>query len=116
MDVAQAEAFDDILDKRHPHFWSSKLHFYIDDIPFYNFPYTFGYLFSSGIYAWAQSQKDFEASYISLLRDTANMSTEELAKKHLGVDLTEPDFWQAGADLIKQDIDEFISLSDQFVK
>ena len=116
MDAAQAEAFDDILDKRHPHFWSSKLHFYIDDIPFYNFPYTFGYLFSSGIYAWAQSQKDFEASYISLLRDTANMSTEELAKKHLGVDLTEPDFWQAGADLIKQDIDEFISLSNQFVK
>ncbi|MBM7616802.1 pepF/M3 family oligoendopeptidase [Weissella uvarum] len=115
MDAAQKEAFDDILNKRHPHFWSSKLHFFMDDVPFYNFPYTFGYLFSSGIYAWAQKQDNFEDAYISLLRDTANMSTEELAQKHLGVDLTKPDFWQAGADLVKKDIDEFIALSDQFV-
>ncbi|MGK4143864.1 M3 family oligoendopeptidase [Weissella paramesenteroides] len=115
MDHAQKAAFGGILDERHPHFWASKLHFYIDDVPFYNFPYTFGYLFSQGIYAWAQTQDDFEAAYISLLRDTANMTTEELAKKHLGVDLTEPDFWQAGADLVKKDIDEFLRLSEQFV-
>ncbi|CAI2651623.1 hypothetical protein AKUG0402_12450 [Apilactobacillus kunkeei] len=49
----------------------SKMHFYIDDIPFYNFPYTFGYLFSLGIYAKAQATDDFEDQYISLLRDTA---------------------------------------------
>gem|GEM_PF-3240797 len=44
------------------------------------------------------------------------MSTEELAQKHLGVDLTKPDFWQSGADLVKKDIDEFLALSEQFVK
>lgn len=43
------------------------------------------------------------------------MTAEELAKKHLDVDLTQPDFWQAGADLIQQDIDEFLQLSEQFV-
>ena len=32
-----------------------------------------------GIYAWAQTQDNFEEAYISLLRDTANMTTEELA-------------------------------------
>lgn len=115
MDDAQAQAFAGILDKRHPHFWSSKLHFFIDDVPFYNFPYTFGYLFSQGIYAWAKTQDNFEEAYIALLRDTANMSTEELAQKHLGVDLTKPDFWQAGADLVKQDIAEFLKLSEQFI-
>ena len=115
MDDAQKQAFGGILDERHPHFWASKLHFYIDDVPFYNFPYTFGYLFSQGIYAWAQTQNNFEEAYISLLRDTANMTTEELAEKHLGVDLTKPDFWQAGADLVKKDIDEFLRLSEQFV-
>ena len=116
MDNAQINAFDGILETRHPHFWSSKLHFFIDSIPFYNFPYTFGYLFSAGIYAKAQqSSQDFENQYIALLRDTANMSSEELAKKHLGVDLTRPEFWQAGADLIKSDIDEFLSLSTQFI-
>ena len=29
---------------------------FIDDVPFYNFPYTFGYLFSMGIYAYANQQ------------------------------------------------------------
>ena len=49
------------------------------------------------------------------MRDTANMTSEELAKKHLGVDLTQPDFWQAGANLIQKDIDEFLTLSEQFI-
>ncbi|KAA8369760.1 M3 family oligoendopeptidase [Leuconostoc carnosum] len=116
MDDAQKNAFDGILDVRHPHFWSSKLHFFIDSVPFYNFPYTFGYLFSAGIYAQAQKDDaDFEDKYIALLRDTANMTSEELAKKHLGVDLTQPDFWQAGANLIQKDIDEFLTLSEQFI-
>lgn len=43
------------------------------------------------------------------------MSTEELAQKHLGVDLTQPDFWQAGADLVAKDITEFLALTEQFV-
>ncbi|MGY3743039.1 M3 family oligoendopeptidase [Leuconostoc inhae] len=116
MDDAQKNAFDGILDVRHPHFWSSKLHFFIDSVPFYNFPYTFGYLFSAGIYAQAQKDgADFEDKYIALLRDTANMTSEKLAKKHLNVDLTQPDFWQAGADLIQADINEFLNLSEQFI-
>lgn len=117
MDQAQKEAFADTLDTRHPHFWSSKLHFFIDSVPFYNFPYTFGYLFSAGIYAQAKAQgSDFEEQYIALLRDTANMTSEELAMKHLNVDLTQPEFWQSGADLVKKDIDEFLKLSEPFVK
>lgn len=108
---AQQDAYDNALSTYHPLFWASKLHFYIDDVPFYNFPYTFGYLFSLGIYAQAKRRPDFEAAYVALLRDTANMSTEDLAQKHLGVDLTKPDFWQAGVGLIKRDIDEFMALS-----
>ena len=45
---AQKEAYGDCLSSYHPHFWASKLHFFIDSVPFYNFPYTFGYLFSLG--------------------------------------------------------------------
>jgi len=116
MAEAQEKAFDGILTNTHSHFWSSKLHFYIDDIPFYNFPYTFGYLFSAGVYAWVKTQDNFEEAYIALLRDSANMNIEELAQKHLNVDLTKPDFWQAGADLVHDDINEFMRLSEQFVK
>ena len=113
---AQKEAFGHDLSTYSPHLWASKLHFYIDDLSFYNFPYVFGYLFSLGIYAKAQQTGNFEDHYIALLRDTANMSTEDLARKHLGVDLTKPDFWLAGVNLIKRDVAEFMRLTDSLVK
>ncbi|UIF28644.1 M3 family oligoendopeptidase [Levilactobacillus brevis] len=112
---AQKEAFGHDLSTYSPHLWASKLHFYIDDLSFYNFPYVFGYLFSLGIYAKAQQEGNFEDRYIALLRDTANMSTEDLARKHLGVDLTKPDFWLAGVKLIKRDVAAFMRLTDSLV-
>ena len=82
-------------------------------MPFYNFPYTFGYLFSLGIYHLSLKEgKSFEKKYIALLQDTAAMTTEELAMKHLGVDLTKPDFWQAGVDLAIADVHEFLELTE----
>ena len=115
--AAQKEAYKDSLSTYHPTFWASKLHFYSTGVPFYNFPYTFGYLFSLGIYARSLEEGEgFEQKYIDLLRDTASMTTEELAEKHLGVDLTKPDFWQGGIDLIKQDIQEFLDLTEEYIK
>ncbi|SFS35978.1 oligoendopeptidase, pepF/M3 family [Halolactibacillus miurensis] len=114
MTVAQKEAFHGALNTYHPHFWSSKLHFFIDDVPFYNFPYTFGYLFSLGIYAeYLKQPKNFEEKYIALLKDTGAMTVEDLAMKHLGVDVTNVDFWAEGVKLMAKDVDQFIALADQ---
>jgi oligoendopeptidase F len=113
MTEAQRTAYKDALAEYHPHFWASKLHFYITEVPFYNFPYTFGFLFSSGIYATALAQgSSFEDHYIALLRDTGRMQVEELAKRHLGVDLTKPDFWQRAVDVSVADAKEFLSLTE----
>lgn len=110
---AQKQAFRDALDVYHPYFWASKLHFYITDFPFYNFPYTFGYLFSYGVYARAlQEGPAFEEKYVGLLRDTGRMTVEELALKHLGVDLTKPDFWQSAVRLAAADVEEFLLLTE----
>ncbi len=111
---AQKEAYGDRLSSYHPHFWCSKLHFFIDDVPFYNFPYTFGYLFSLGIYAkYLEQPEGFEDKYIALLRDTGSMKVEDLAEKHLGVDLTKRDFWEAGIQLAAKDVEEFIELTNE---
>ncbi|MBU9710869.1 M3 family oligoendopeptidase [Evansella tamaricis] len=111
---AQREAYCDSLGEYSPHFWASKLHFHITYVPFYNFPYTFGYLFSMGIYAQAaEGGNDFEERYISLLRDTGRMEVEDLAKKHLDVDLTQPEFWQKAIDLIKEDLNTFMELTEK---
>ena len=113
---AQKEAYIDGLGSYHPHFWAAKLHFFIDEVPFYNFPYTFGYLFSLGIYAKASQHADgFEDQYIALLRDTASMTTEELAKKHLDTDLHQATFWQAGIDMVLKDIAIFMELTEKYI-
>lgn len=109
---AQKEAYCDSLDEYHPHFWASKLHFFITDVPFYNFPYTFGYLFSLGIYAKALDEGEaFEEQYIELLKDTGSMSVEDLAAKHLSVDLTKREFWEKAVEMAIIDVDEFLELT-----
>lgn len=109
---AQKEAYADGLEEYHPLFWASKLHFYLTGVPFYNFPYTFGYLFSLGIYSKAiEEGKGYEEKYIALLKDTASMTVEDLAKKHLNVDLTERDFWEAAVKLCVKDVEDFLELT-----
>lgn len=111
---AQKEAFGDSLSSYHPHFWAAKLHFFIDSVPFYNFPYTFGYLFSLGIYAeYLKQPEGFEEKYIALLRDTGSMKVEDLAKKHLDVDVTKEEFWAAGIELVGKDVEEFVKLTNK---
>ncbi len=111
---AQKTAFKEGLEQYHPLFWASKLHFYMTRAPFYNFPYTFGYLFSQGLYARALSEgPTFRRHYIALLRDTGSMSTEDLAKTHLGVDLTRSEFWETAVDGILADVEVFSRLADQ---
>lgn len=110
---AQKKAFRNSLDVWHPRFWCAKLHFYNTGVPFYNFPYTFGYLFSTGIYALAKEGKaDFEQRYVNLLRDTGSMKVEDLASRHLGVDLTKRDFWQQAVDMAVADAREFLKLTE----
>ena len=78
MEEAQREAYADGLKSYHPHFWASKLHFYITGVPFYNFPYTFGYLLSQGIYGRAlQEGPSFAHAYRGFLQDTGRMTVEE---------------------------------------
>ncbi|MYL72707.1 M3 family oligoendopeptidase [Halobacillus litoralis] len=111
MTEAQQEAYVHTLDEYDPTFWASKLHFHITDVPFYNFPYTFGYLFSMGIYAKAlEVGPAFEDRYIALLQDTGRMAVEDLAKKHLDVDLEEKDFWVHALELCLSDLESFMDL------
>lgn len=111
---AQKEAYCGALAEYHPLFWASKLHFFITGVPFYNFPYTFGFLFSLGIYAEALKEgTGYEEKYIALLKDTASMTVEDLAKKHLNADLTKKEFWEKAVGLCLDDVDEFLALTEE---
>jgi len=108
---AQQEAFGHSLSTWHPHFWASKLHFYLTDVPFYNFPYTFGYLFSTGLVAIAEREgESFRTKYDRLLKDTGVMTVEQLASHHLGVQLDQPDFWRDAVSKVIEDVERFAAL------
>jgi oligoendopeptidase F len=76
-------------------FWASKLHFAMSYVSFYNFPYTFGYLFSLSLYAKRKEEgAGFMPTYRALLRDTGRMTAEELVQKHTGEDIRNVDYWR----------------------
>ncbi|MFP6769394.1 MAG: oligoendopeptidase F, partial [Planctomycetaceae bacterium] len=94
-------------------FWISKLHFYISSLPFYNFPYTFGYLLSLGIYAVARDagSAEFPSRYREFLLATGNRGTEDAVKDSFGYDLREPDFWNRSLDVVADRVNRFVDLA-----
>mgnify|MGYP000662118692 CR=1 FL=1 len=89
-------------------FWCSKLHFYLPHISFYNYPYTFGYLFSLSIFATREKfGQGFFKAYQNLLLDTGRQTAEGLMQDHLGVDISSQQFWDSALGLIDARLNEF---------
>ncbi len=92
----QRRVLGDVLDPEggDPYFWASKLHFYITGTTFYNFPYTFGYLLSRGLFAqFEQEGPDFLPRYEQYLKLTGSDTAENVVRQSTGLELTDPAFW-----------------------
>lgn len=97
MVAAQRQVFGEVLvqGEEDPYFWASKLHFYITGVTFYNFPYTFGFLLSRGLFSRFQAEGSaFLPRYEEFLRLTGSGTAEEVARQALGCDLEQPTFWE----------------------
>ncbi|MGZ0171221.1 MAG: M3 family oligoendopeptidase [Planctomycetales bacterium] len=114
MKSAQQEAYCDALaeDGWNPKFWISKLHFYITDWPFYNFPYTFGYLLSLGTFSLAKDAPDFPKQFRDFLIATGCQDTEAAVESSFGYDLRQPDFWNRSLDIVEQRVQQFLELAN----
>lgn len=112
---AQKEAYLDALaeDGWNETFWISKLHFYISSLPFYNFPYTFGYLLSLGIYSLARDgdSEQFPQQYREFLVSTGSRNTEDAVSHAFGHDLRQPEFWNRSLDIVGDRVARFVSLA-----
>ncbi len=109
---AQKQAYGKGLDWDclHKYMWIVKGHYYDADYNYYNFPYAFGLLFATGVYAIYQNEPEgFIEKYKQLLRDTGKMNIYDCAKS-VGIDLHDIEFYRGSFKVIKQEIDEFISL------
>lgn len=94
-----------------PLFWASKLHFFIPDVSFYNFPYTFGFLLSRGMYAlFKQEGPAFLPKYEKFLRLSGSALAHEVAKASIGEDIETTDFWVRAIDTLVAPTDELEKL------
>jgi pepF/M3 family oligoendopeptidase len=108
---AQQEVFGDAVDatQLHPYQWALKPHYY--GFAYYNWPYTFGQLFGTGLYA--EFRKDahaFRAGYDDLLASTGMLDAADLAAR-FGMNVRSVDFWRSSLDVVRANIDAFERLA-----
>ena len=108
--AAQREIYGDALEAggEDPWFWASKLHFFITELSFYNFPYTFGFLLSQALFReFRRAGPGFLARYEEFLRLTGSATCEEVVRRSLGRDLRDRDFWRDAIHALDEPVTEF---------
>jgi len=112
MERSQQAAYGDGLDERylHKYMWTWKPHYYYGGLPFYNFPYAFGLLFGTGLYAlYQQRGPAFVEDYKALLASTGEAPAAELAAR-FGIDLRARKFWDDSLAVIGGRIERYCAL------
>ena len=110
MSAAQREVYGDVLEPggEDPWAWASKLHFYITELSFYNFPYTFGFLLSQALFReFRRTGPGFLTRYEEFLRLTGSATCEEVVRRSLGRDLRDRDFWRDAIHALDEPVREF---------
>ncbi|MGZ9167182.1 MAG: M3 family oligoendopeptidase, partial [Anaerolineales bacterium] len=112
MERAQKETYGDGLDERYlqKFMWTWKPHYYSPGLSFYNYPYAFGLLFATGLYAiYQQRGEEFVKDYKNLLASTGEQTAAKLAKR-FGIDITKRKFWDDSIAIIAQRVDRYCEL------
>ena len=108
---SQERAYGDGIDlaTRHPYMWLLKPHYYGSS--YYNWPYTYGLLFGLGLYARYQDDPErFRSGYADLLSRAGMDSAEQLGQA-FGLDVSDPAFWHASIDVIRERIRQYDELA-----
>jgi len=108
----QRETYGDGLDDQymHKYMWTWKVHYYIPSFSFYNYPYAFGLLFGTGLYAtYKERGRQFVKDYETLLASTGEATPAELAAR-FGFDIRKPDFWRSSIRIIEESVHRYVEL------
>jgi oligoendopeptidase F len=95
----------------HPMLWATKVHFFLTDRAFYNFPYTFGFLLSLAMYERMLDQgESFLRACELFLKRSGSGSVEQVAFDTLGEDITREDFWTRSIKSLAGSVDLYARL------
>src|SRR5205823_14939868 len=90
---------------RHPCMWALKRHYH--GMRYYTWPYTFGLLFGTGLYARCTAGPElFRLGYDDLLSATGLGEAAELAAR-FGIDVRDEGFWNDSLDVIRGRITDY---------
>jgi oligoendopeptidase F len=109
---AQKATFGDGLDENYlqKYMWTWKPHYYSGELSFYNFPYAFGLLFATGLYAIYQERGTaFVPEYKDLLSCTGMNQAVDLARR-FNIDIQQKDFWAGSLKIIAQRVERYKEL------
>ncbi|MEJ2289196.1 MAG: M3 family metallopeptidase [Deinococcales bacterium] len=112
MERYQREVYGDAVaeDGRHRLAWADKPHYYFSSRSFYNYPYTFGFLFGRGLYsAYREDPASFLDRYDALLSSTGMANAATLASD-FGIDIHDPDFWRDGLAVARERVERYEAL------
>lgn len=112
MESAQKSTYGDGLDDRYLQkwMWTWKPHYYSGGLSFYNFPYAFGLLFATGLYAiYQQRGSSFVKDYMDLLASTGEAPAADLAAR-FGIDIRTRKFWEDSLKVAEKRVDRFCEL------
>jgi oligoendopeptidase F len=112
MERAQKATYGDGVDPNYlqKYMWTWKPHYYTADLSFYNYPYAFGLLFSTGLYAiYQQRGAEFVPDYQQLLASTGEANAADLAAR-FGIDLRSRSFWEESLAVIEKQIDRYCAI------
>ena len=112
MERAQKASYGDGLDERYlqKYMWTWKPHYYSVGLSFYNFPYAFGLLFGTGLYAIFQERGEaFVQEYKQLLSSTGEATAADLADR-FGIDIRTKKFWADSLAIIGKRVDRYCEL------
>jgi pepF/M3 family oligoendopeptidase len=115
MERAQKATYGDGVDPDHlqKYMWTWKPHYYRAGLSFYNFPYAFGFLFSTGLYAiYRQRGAAFVPDYVQLLASTGEANAADLAAR-FGIDLRSRTFWEDSLAVVEKYVDRFCAIATQ---
>jgi oligoendopeptidase F len=112
MERAQKAAYGEGLDERYlqKFMWTWKPHYYSSGLSFYNYPYAFGLLFATGLYAIYQKRgADFVPEYKNLLASTGEDRAAELADR-FGINIRTRKFWADSLAIIGKRVERYCEL------
>lgn len=110
---ANRKEFGDSVELRDEYgwWWSYVLHFV--HYPFYCYAYAFGELLVLALYDLYQEKGDeFVPQYIELLEAGGSEDPKDLLKK-IGIDITDPDFWERGISVLEEKVDQMEELAEK---